>query len=409
MLVPKVKKSLAKLPSFKKIVVAVSGGPDSVALAYALKGLGYEVIIAHLNHQLRGAESDGDEQFIRNLTKQWGAPCVVQKSDIPKTGNLENNARQIRYAFLEKARKAYGAKYIAIAHHFDDQIETVLMHAARGAGLRGLCGMPLQNDAIIRPLLDIGRKDILDFLKKHRLAYRTDSSNLDLKFTRNYWRHLVIPHLKDKISDFEGFMKLKMAEAGKKLAILSAKAEKWVTEHVKNGRFDRREFSKLDTDLQAEIIIRLVGAYDLYDKHIKNLADFIGNGQTGKTMAVKSHLFTVEYDKVLIHKPMVEKPEGRKVRLTPKGVSWEGWKIKVTGIIPLYVRSWRAGDRFQPKGLQGTKKLQDFFTDQKIPRRLRHKIPIVVNKDDRIVSVGNLRYDQSAKDIFKSLKITPKK
>lgn len=380
-----------------------------MALAYALNELGYEVVIAHLNHQLRGAESDGDESFVRNLAKQWGVPCVVEKSDIPKSGNLENNARQIRYAFLEKARRAYGAKYIAIAHHFDDQIETVLMHAARGAGLRGLCGMPLQNEAIIRPLLDVGRKEILDYLKKHGLTYRTDSSNSDLRFTRNYWRHMVIPHLKDKISDFEGFMRSQMAEASGKLRDISAKAEKWEAKQVKSGRFSRLEFGKLEADLQAEIIINLVGAYDLYGKHIKALADFIGNGKTGKTMAVKGHLFTIEYDKVLIHKPVAEKQEERKVRLTSKGVSWEGWKIKVTGITPLYVRSWRAGDRFQPKGLQGTKKLQDFFTDQKIPRQSRSRIPIIVDANDRIVSVGNLRYDQGAKEVFKSLKITPKK
>lgn len=386
----------------------MSGGPDSVALAYILKSLGYPIIIAHLNHRLRGAESDEDEKFVRDLAKRWGVPCVVQKSDISKTGNLENNARQIRYTFLEKVRRAYGAKYIAIAHHFDDQIETVLMHAARGAGLRGLCGMPLKKDAIIRPLLDVGRQDILDYLKKHRLAYRTDSSNLDLRFTRNYWRHMVIPHLKEKIPDFDEFMKSKMAEARKKLQDISAKAEKWAKKNVKNGRFDRQGFRKLDTDLQAEIIIRLVGAHDLYDKHIKSLADFIGNGQTGKTMAVKAHLFTIEYGTVFVHKPVTEKPEDRRIRVTSKGINWESWKIKATGITPLYVRSWRHGDRFRPKGLSGTKKLQDFFTDQKIPRRLRNQIPIIVDKDDRIVSVGNLRYDQKAESLSRHIVITPK-
>ncbi|MBN1258341.1 7-cyano-7-deazaguanine synthase, partial [Candidatus Peregrinibacteria bacterium] len=97
MFISKVRKSLAQIPSFTKIIVAVSGGPDSVALAYMLKKLGYKIVIAHLNHGLRGAESDADEKFVRDLAKKWKVPCVVQKSDIPKTGNLENNARQIRY------------------------------------------------------------------------------------------------------------------------------------------------------------------------------------------------------------------------------------------------------------------------------------------------------------------------
>ncbi|MBN1258293.1 tRNA lysidine(34) synthetase TilS, partial [Candidatus Peregrinibacteria bacterium] len=288
----------------------------------------------------------------------------------------------------------------------DDQIETVLMHAARGAGLRGLCGMPMANGAVIRPMISVSREDILAYLKKNRLAYRQDSSNLDIRFARNRLRRQVIPQLKDKIAGFDGFMESKMAEAKKMLAALSKKAEKWTKKHMKNGRFSRREFGKLEKGLQAEIVIRLLGANDLYRKQIDNLILFFLHGQSGKMMTVKGHAFAIEYGNIALDvRPRVLP----KIRLSEKGTAWGGWKIKVKSLTPLYVRPWRAGDRFRPAGMRGTKKLQDFFTDKKIPRGQRGAVPIIVDKRDRIVSVGNLRYDQNAKESVKSLKITPKR
>ena len=156
-----IQKSLQSLPPFKKVVVGVSGGGDSVALAHILMKLGYDVTIAHLNHGLRGKESDADEKFVTKLAEKWDVPCVTHKIRLQDKGNMENNARLIRYAFLEKVRQAKKAKFIAVAHHLDDQIETILMHMQRGAGLRGLCGMKIQNGSIIRPLLDVKKKDLI--------------------------------------------------------------------------------------------------------------------------------------------------------------------------------------------------------------------------------------------------------
>ncbi|MFH0821092.1 MAG: tRNA lysidine(34) synthetase TilS, partial [Candidatus Peregrinibacteria bacterium] len=171
-----IQKTLRQLASFKRVVVGVSGGADSVALALALKELRYEVIVAHLNHRLRGDESDADAEFVKNFAQKLRVPYVIEKAEIPRHGNLEDNARKIRYEFLENARKRFRADCIAVAHHRDDQMETVLMHLLRGAGPRGLAGMQLQRGKLLRPLLDTTKKEILEFLRKRGQPFRTDST-----------------------------------------------------------------------------------------------------------------------------------------------------------------------------------------------------------------------------------------
>jgi len=404
MILDEVKKQLKSLPPFKKVVVGVSGGADSVALAHILIKLGYNVTIAHLNHSLRGKDSDKDADFVKTLAQKWKVPFVTCKVTIPKNGNLEEQARNIRYEFLEKIRESRKAKYVAVAHHRDDQIETILLHIKRGAGLRGLCGMSFVNGTIIRPLLTVSKKDILSYLKKEHISYRTDESNFNLNFTRNYFRHVVIPKLKRKHKNFESNL-LHLSEiACKKIRKVEKQAKHWIKNHVTNNEFKRALFLTLTDDTQSEVIFMLAGYDDIYSHSINELKGFIRNGATGKQKKICNKIFHICYDKIMIA-DTIQPPDLPKVKLGRKVIKWGNWLIKYRGDDPIFVRQWKSGDKFQPFGMSGNKKLQDFFVDRKIPKTERLYIPIIVDNDDNILSVSNFRIAKNAAHLKKYLQI----
>jgi len=388
-----------ELPKFKRLVVAVSGGMDSVVLAHLLRD--QNIVLAHLNHGIR-EEADADEQFVKDLAKKWGLECVTEKRKMPERGNLENNARQIRYGFLEEVRKKVGADYIAVAHHFDDQIETVLMHMSRGAGLRGRRGMANMTGNIIRPLLDVSKKEIEAYLQENKLDFVEDKTNLDLNYQRNYWRHNVLPHFKG--TDFEEKVRKMIAEAQNKLEELIPLAEQWRMDEIRENCFKREPFSDLDKDLKAEIIIQLLGAKDLYQKSINRLTDFIENGETGKKLELKGLKFEIQYDQVTIDKS-TEAIDLPRQQITINGIQWGHWTLKLKSKEPLFVRQWNSGDKFRPSGMQGSKKLQDFFVDAKVPRQERNEIPIIVNEKNAIMAIGNMRVAEGQEMLKKDLEL----
>lgn len=388
---------LAQIPHFKRVVVGISGGADSVALAHALHTLGYEVILAHLNHGLRGVESDADQVFIERLAQKWGLPLAVTQLNMPKEGNLENHCRQIRYEFLEEVRQKYRAKFIAVAHHQKDQVESILMHMERGAGPRGMCGMYVRRNKIIRPLLKVKKDRILHYIHQHHLKYRTDSSNTDLRFKRNYVRHKVIPRLEKKWKNFQSHL-IKLSDISKKrLHKIQKRAKAWSTHFIQKNRFSRSAFLRLPPHVQSEVLLQILGHQDVYRSGVEVVKKLIAEGRTGKQKSVKNTTFILEYDEVIFftntdsHQIAGKKPiEGK--------VAWGRWVLSYKGKEKLYVRGWEPGDRFEPNGMGGSKKLQDFFVDQKVPRRERKSIPIIVNQKNEILSVGDLRL--SKKGVF---------
>lgn len=181
-----------------KIIVCVSGGPDSVCLldvlAFLAPKYNFSLRIAHVNYGLRGKDSEADEVFVRSLAKKYDLPLNVIRANKPKMTS-EEQMRDFRYAFFEKLRKKYDFDLIAVAHNRDDQVETVLMRIIRGSGMKGLSAMQARNGAVIRPLLQISRQIILAYLKENKLSYRIDKSNLDIKYLRNKVRNRLIPYL----------------------------------------------------------------------------------------------------------------------------------------------------------------------------------------------------------------------
>ncbi len=182
-----------------KIVLAISGGPDSVCLLdvfYKLqKKYDLQLIITHVNYNLRGKDSQEDERFVKELAKKYNLKIEILKPEIKSKINLENNLRDIRYDFFEKIRQGNNFDWVAVAHNADDQAETFLMRILRGAGLQGLSAMKYKSAKIIRPLLNIPRQEILEYLKENKLKYRIDKTNLQSVFLRNKIRNKLIPYL----------------------------------------------------------------------------------------------------------------------------------------------------------------------------------------------------------------------
>ncbi len=189
-------------PEGARLGVAVSGGADSVALLDILQRLGYPLHILHVNHQLRGVESDGDEQFVRQLARGRGLPVDVLRAAPPSPGeNLEQALRRIRYGFFDQARRNLRLERVATGHTLSDQAETVLLRLARGAGAQGLSGIhPVTRHGVVRPLLETRREEIRAYLRRRGLPWREDSSNADLRLDRNRIRGEILPRLKEALN-----------------------------------------------------------------------------------------------------------------------------------------------------------------------------------------------------------------
>lgn len=246
------------------VAAAVSGGADSVALVHALRaiaaGYGLRIKVCHFNHRLRGAESDRDERFVRQLAERLELPCVVGSGDVSGYAaehglSTEEAGRELRYAFL----RGCGCDKIATAHTLSDRAETLLFNMARGAGAKGMYPIPRRRGNIVRPLLDCTRADIEDYIAANKLEYVTDSTNADTAYSRNRIRHNVIPQLKEINPSFEqsaaGLM-LRLEREHSLIERLADEAERRVAD---GEGYRRTGFLALDPVLGEELLLRLIG------------------------------------------------------------------------------------------------------------------------------------------------------
>lgn len=308
-----------------KIMVAVSGGPDSTALLLALhrlvQGYDWKLIAAHVNYHSRGQDSGRDEAFVRRLAKKLNVPVVVKSVRLDRrASNFEERARVIRYDFFEQVRKKYRANKMAIAHTADDQIETMIQNMLRGSGLRGAAGMPVRRGCIVRPLLGVTRAEVLQWLRKQKQSYRTDRSNRDLKYQRNWIRWKLIPYLRRQVGA-SGPPSLKLWRAGRTplqerfstaghlfahaAAFLERQAEVQlrrlkISEQGGTTKYQLAPFLALPEILQGEMIRTLLGRRDITQTHVAEVlavlrADVGGKKKVfkGRTIVKRQGMFTV--------------------------------------------------------------------------------------------------------------------
>lgn len=418
-----------------RVIVAVSGGADSVALLdilVNLRELDLFLVVAHLNHQLRGAESDGDEAFVARLAADYGLPLEVRREDVRELArrqklSLEEAGRVVRYAFFDKVAAIHGARSIALAHHADDQAETVLMRLLRGAGGGGLAAMlPRSIDGrYVRPLLKVTRREIEEYLAGNDLDFRTDSSNADTRFLRNRVRHELLPLL----AGYNGNIASRLTATGEVLAADEELLEQMVAAaFARHGSADGGTTRLLLAGIAAEHrslryrlyrhALRLVRGDlarigSIHLQSIDRLAHATGSGASldlpGGTRVAKQYerlIFTMgeggeatgEWEVTVESPGSYSLPGGcvLVVEQAPFPVDLLHVLPTVTFLdgeqapFPWTVRNFRRGDRFVPLGMSGHKKVKDLFIDGKIPRDRRGRVPLVFSQS-RLVWVAGVR------------------
>ncbi len=431
------------------LLVAVSGGPDSVCLVHILaklqKELGIKLHVAHLDHQLRGAESAADARYVADLARRLGIPATIEQRDVKafkaqQHVSLEEAAREVRYAFLAQVARSIEASRVAVGHTADDHIETILMHLIRGTGTRGLRGLepstvwPSTPNGliVIRPLLEVSRQETADYCHHHQLAPRIDASNLSLSPLRNRIRHQLLPLLQSYNPRVAEALRRTARITGDDLAYLDSEiARLWDEVVQKQGNvisLDKERFLELPSALKRHLlrgaIEELLGNLkDIEARHIEEIMAALIK-PAGKRISLPGGLiFSIEYDRYLLAPdPAVLSPfpvlETEFTLKIAGETCLSGWRTEATIIPPeamqddasgykayldldktgdkLTVRPRQPGDRFQPLGMSQPKKLGEFMIDAKIPQTWRQRIPIVCSPQHILWVVG-WRIDERVK------------
>ncbi len=422
-------------------MIALSGGPDSVfALSFFVKfkrRFKIDLFAAHVNHNLRGEDSDEDERFVTELCATMNIPLSVTGVDVKKFKaaekfSTEEAARILRYEALNKAAEKFGCSKIITAHTSDDNTETVLLNMIKGTGLAGVSGVPVKRGKIIRPLLSIEKNELLAYLKENGIPYRTDKTNEENDFQRNFIRNKIIPELK-KINPSlnETFFKSSNIFRNAKRIVDSVvleNYEKYVAEKKGEVKISAALAKKEGEEIFLETVKFAVELNFGIIPQFTNLTGLLGliSNQTGKSLKIDKTLTAVrERNGIVLFKKRKEKTfkeikvglgdsvkiNGTEIKIS-KAEKFDG-KLKpkknreiisadkIEGKFVL--RRWKRGDKFRPLGMRGTKNVSDFLTEQKIDSSKRKEVFVLTN-NDKIVWVVGLRID----DRFKITKKTRK-
>ncbi len=416
-----------------KILAAVSGGMDSVLMVHLLKAAGFNFDIAHCNFQLRGDESAADEAFCKKLANQAGVlfhavSFNTQQYAADQKISIQMAARDMRYEWFEQLRQQHDYDVIALAHHQNDSIETILLNLTRGTGIAGLHGILPKNGALARPLMFLGREDIQSLIKENGFDYVEDSSNSSVKYARNKIRLEVIPHLKalnpnlentfennlKHFRELEQLLELKVAEVKKELFVFDGDDIHLPISSLKKLNPQRLLIYKLLQDYGFnettvdDIIASLEkhsgrvfesGGYQLIlDRDKLILAKKGSNIQAPAVINEAMHTLTYgSYRLTLLHddSPLI-------IKNNPLAVAIDANLL----VYPLMVRPWQQSDFFYPLGMKTRKKLSDFFINRKVALHQKTEIPILVNGNGDIMWIGGYQPDERYKVSDNTKKVT---
>lgn len=398
----------------KKLLLALSGGIDSMVLAHLLKESGCTVALAHCNFQLRGNESDGDEKFIRDFALENKFQLFVTRFDTESFASdnklsIQVAARQLRYIWFYQLLEENKLDYILTAHHLDDNLETFLINLTRGTGLDGLTGIPVQNDKIVRPLLNFSREEIRNFASENKIEWREDSSNSSDKYLRNKLRHDIVPILKSLNPSFlDSFQDtLNNLQQAKSLAddasVLVYKQV--VSEKDKQKLFAISELKRLP-NYQAYLYEWLKPFGFKAWKDIYELTE----AQSGKIILSENYRLLKDREHLILE-PILEKDTavyeiiGDEIK-SPihlristadqiiKPLDFNSIYVdKETLKFPLHIRKWQEGDYFCPAGIDGKKKVSKYFKDEKMSLPEKENTWLLIS-DHKIVWIIGKRSDQ---------------
>lgn len=402
----------------KYIIVGVSAGPDSMALLhYLINNLNTNIVCAHINHNVR-KESEIEEEYLKEYCKENKIIFERMKIEKYSNNNFEAEARSKRYEFYASLLKKYNCKYLFLAHHGDDLIETVLMKIARGSNLEGYAGIKkiskFRNKYfIVRPFLEYTKKDLIEYLQKNDIKYYIDKSNDDTTYTRNRYRKNILPLLKNEdINIHKKFLKFSETLLEYDNYIKNT-TKSIVNNFFKNNILDIQEFNKIDDFMKKNSIYYILN--NLYnnipnivtEKHVQNLQNLINsNVNNGCLNMPKGLVIVKEYNKIIFNFKNLSSDD-YKIELKSENIinehiieyidSCENDGNDVCRLnseeiaLPLYLRNKKSGDFLEVLGLNGKKKVKDIFIEKKIPIRKRESYPLLVDNNDNILWIPNLK------------------
>jgi tRNA(Ile)-lysidine synthase len=436
------------ISSDQRLLVALSGGTDSVCLLHLLKRLAprrrWQLLAVHVNHRIRPGTADRDQTFCARLCASWDIPLLVETRDIPalariRKAGLEQTARDIRYEIFEQVAEEQGCAHIVLGHHADDQAETVLLRIIRGTGTDGLTGIPIKRGKIVRPLLAVSRVLLEDYRDHHSLPHCEDETNQLLTYDRNYLRNELLPQIRERLNPRVNRALVALSEiAADDVAALNELVNRATakTRRITPGGKIELAIDKLCTYDRAvrrrvlrRCVAELLGDPRGFDRvviqRLERLVDDIGKpvALPGRTRAERVGSLLVLHH---IRRADWEIPvAGRRTRLPGMNLTlvcreqaYEGQMIprirrarqvtldneKLSG--QLSVRTIRDGDRFVPFGMTGSKKVGDYLTDCKIPAVYRDEIPVVCDRKGIVWLVGfeiaeRVKVDRATQEVMK--------
>jgi tRNA(Ile)-lysidine synthase len=409
-------------------LLAVSGGVDSIVMAALFSEAGFPFSIAHCNFSLRGAESDGDEKFVRSLAGKLGVPCFVKRFETEKYAKsnklgIQEAARTLRYDWFEQLRQEKHFAFLCTAHHQDDSIETFFINLLRGTGLAGLTGVPVKNKKIIRPMLFALKSEVAAYAEEKGLKYREDGSNAGDDYLRNRLRHQLLPLLEEFNPAFRQTMAGNLARLGDVREAMEAMVRKRKPEILHR---DARGWHLLRAELKELEPLRfwlysLFREFEFSETVISNICDGLGKKSfSGKTFHSPDFELIVERDRLRINKTGKRENQEETLNIERNAASYTSPCLLRVDFVstpksfqipperevacldsgklqfPLQLRKWKTGDRFHPLGMKGSKLVSDFMTDLKQPASWKEDTWLLVSRN-QIAWVAGYRVDERFK------------
>jgi tRNA(Ile)-lysidine synthase len=404
-----------------RILVAVSGGLDSMVLLHMLKQLDIEVAVAHCNFQLRGQDSDEDEEFVRMYCDKISVPFFCKRFDTNNYAtenklSIQMAARELRYTWFEELIEGEGFTKLTTAHHFNDSIETMMLNWVRGAGIEGLRGIPARRGKIIRPLLFATRDEIISYAADHQIAWREDISNQTDDYQRNFIRHQVIPQLKRINISLENTIRESVNKMEDEWAFYLKNVEEWKEKFViQEGEMIKiSKAGFLDPAHGASLLWSSIKAFGFRYELCKEACD-IKDKQSGKQFLSFSHKLVVDRDYFIVT------PQGNhwneiRIQMDQAKVTLGPWTLDIVPstdikpsdnpneavldtdklVFPLLWRKWLPGDYFFPLGMTHRKKISDFLIDRKISVGEKDSVTVLESAGE-IIWVAGHRIDNRFK------------
>lgn len=389
-----------------RVIAGVSGGPDSMAMLYILHRFDVDTVVVHCNYQLRGTASDKDQELVEGICMHWNMECVSVRFDSKQEseGNFQDWARQRRYQAFEDIRQEYNAELILTAHHQDDQLETILQKILRGAGLTSWKGMNVLDGYLFRPLLNISKSDIMEFVEECNVPYRIDRTNEESTYARNFIRNHWFPDLNRLFPGWKENLQ-RVADRAEEFKAMSD----LILDKISEGEeaLNREKFLELDPKIRPVILLQFIKdsgiEADVSQGFLDNI-NKLANLQSGKKVQISDQFYMLRdrsFFKIIdaSEDDFITQKIQKKQLKTPLQV--KAWTFSIEDVpdqftenilhldfdqltFPLTLRTWKSGDIFQPLGLDGSQLVSDHLTNRKISSLLKRRV-LVLESFDRTI------------------------